>query len=48
MANNLNKERVKMQLLCNFLPELVEEALAEFGVENRAKVILKDFVCLLL
>jgi hypothetical protein len=30
------------------LPELVEEALAEPGVEDGAKVIFKDFVSLLL
>jgi len=30
------------------LPELVEEALAKFGVEDGAEIIFKDFVCFLL
>ena len=37
-----------MQLFRYLLPELVEEALAESGVEDGAEVVLKDFVRLLL
>jgi len=44
----LAEEEAKMQSFCSLLPELVEEALAESGVEDGAKVILKNFVSLLL